>query len=202
MKKFSVVTITLVFLMTLIIPVTVAANQVGDVKLSVNGQEIKPDVPPFIDSNSRTMVPLRFAAEALGSNVDWDADSKTVTVERDNTQISLVIGEKVAEVNSELIDLDTNAIIKDQRTMVPLRFISEALGAKVEWDAKTRTVVITDTGAGDVIDPEPAPPVDEDTTDHNVGDVWEDKIEETIPCGGMENTATDNVEINWNWGSQ
>ncbi|MTI84381.1 MAG: copper amine oxidase N-terminal domain-containing protein [Firmicutes bacterium] len=114
------------------------------VKLYVNDTKINPDVPPFIDENSRTMVPLRFAAEALGCDVEWLAESRTVEVKRDSTDISLVIGEKKAEVNGELIALDTNAIIKGSRTMVPLRFISESLGAQVEWVADEYAVYITD----------------------------------------------------------
>jgi hypothetical protein len=135
-------------------------------KLYVNEVEIKPDVPPFIDNNNRTMVPLRFAAEALGCIVDWDAETQTVKVNRGDTDITLIVGLNKAKVNDNTVTMDTKAVIKGQRTMVPLRFIGESLNAKVEWVPEEYAVYITDDEISGSQSPKPVEeqPVDEGET--------------------------------------
>ncbi|MCG0276360.1 MAG: phosphodiester glycosidase family protein [Thermosediminibacteraceae bacterium] len=117
--------------------------QVVDITIKVNGKEVNfPDQQPYINSENRTMVPVRFVAEDLGAKVYWDDKNKQVTIEKDNDKITLKIGEKKAIVNGKTEILDTRTELKNSRTMVPLRFICEALGAKVLWDPTTRTVEI------------------------------------------------------------
>lgn len=111
----------------------------SEIKIFVSDKEIKPETPAYIE-NGRTMVPLRFISEALGEKVDWKADTKTVLI--GDNKASLVIGEKEIEANGKKIAIDSPAVIKDARTFVPLRAISEILGAKVDWDASTRSVKI------------------------------------------------------------
>lgn len=127
--------------------VAYAEMQVG---VFVNGMKVDfPDVQPFIDKESnRTMVPVRFVAEALGAKVEWDAANQTVRMDKEGKQINLRIGERKATVDGKEITFDSKAIMKDSRTFVPLRFISETFGAKVEWDAKTLTVKITTASGG------------------------------------------------------
>ena len=112
----------------------------SDIKIFVSDKEIKPETPAYIE-NGRTMVPLRFISEALGEKVDWKADTKTVII--GDNKASLVIGEKEIEANGKKIAIDSPAVIKDARTFVPLRAISEILGAKVVWDASSRSVQIS-----------------------------------------------------------
>ena len=112
----------------------------SEIKIFVSDKEIKPETPAYIE-NGRTMVPLRFISEALGEKVDWKADTKTVLI--GDNKASLVIGEKEIEANGKKIAIDSPAVIKDARTFVPLRAISEILGAKVDWDASTRSVKIS-----------------------------------------------------------
>ena len=112
----------------------------SEIKILVSDKEIKPETPAYIE-NGRTMVPLRFISEALGEKVDWKADTKTVIV--GDNKASLVIGEKEIEANGKKIAIDSPAVIKDSRTFVPLRAISEILGSKVDWDSSTRTVKIS-----------------------------------------------------------
>ena len=112
----------------------------SEIKIFVSDKEIKPETPAYIE-NGRTMVPLRFISEALGEKVDWKADTKTVIV--GDNKASLVIGEKEINANGKKIAIDSPAVIKDSRTFVPLRAISEILGAKVDWESSTRSVKIS-----------------------------------------------------------
>ncbi|MCD1259736.1 copper amine oxidase N-terminal domain-containing protein [Paenibacillus athensensis] len=115
------------------------------VPVIVNGHKVKfPDTEPYVDSNGRTMVPVRFVSEKLGGKVDWNATTKTVTIATQGKNISLTIGSKTPTVNGNSVELDTAAAMVDGRTMVPLRFVSEALESKVTWDEGAHAVQITD----------------------------------------------------------
>ncbi|MBO8129604.1 MAG: copper amine oxidase N-terminal domain-containing protein [Peptococcaceae bacterium] len=126
-----------------------------NVEVYVNGEKVDfPDAKPFIDTaKARTYVPLRFVSEALGGKVAWDAQAKTAVVERNNVQVRMRIGSRVALRDGQDVALDAPAMISKARTMVPLRFVSEALGAKVVWN--NGKVLITDEGAvnGNHVDP-------------------------------------------------
>jgi hypothetical protein len=113
----------------------------SDIKVLFNNKNLSFDVPPFIE-NSRTMVPLRAIFEALGAEVKWDGDTKTVTAKKNGTEIKLVI-DGAAYKNGELMELDTPAKIINNRTVVPLRFVAESFECQVTWDGDTRTVIIT-----------------------------------------------------------
>jgi len=131
----------------LIIAITVPAFAGDGVTVKVNGSVVDfPDQEPFI-ANSRTFVPLRFVSEALGGKVDWEGSTQTAIVDR-GVHVEMKIGSKTPTVNGMAKALDAPARLTNGRTMVPLRFVSEALGAEVIWDGSTRTVVINDNGAG------------------------------------------------------
>ncbi|TYP53332.1 phosphodiester glycosidase family protein [Thermosediminibacter litoriperuensis] len=118
--------------------------QVVDLTVKVNGAEMAfPDQQPYINSEHRTMVPVRFISESLGARVNWDEKNKMVIIEGNGHKISLKVGDKKATVNGRTVPFDTKAELKNSRTMVPLRFVSEVLGAKVLWDPATRTVEIS-----------------------------------------------------------
>ena len=104
--------------------------------------------------NDRTMVPLRGIFEYLGASVVWDNDTETVTAVKDNTVISLQIGNNNATKNGETMVLDVPAQLVNDRTLVPVRFVSEALGCKVDWNEEKQTVLI-DSGEeqGDIYVP-------------------------------------------------
>jgi uncharacterized protein YkwD len=108
----------------------------------VDNQLITFDVDPQI-IQGRTLVPLRQIFEYFGADVTWDGETRTVTASTTTKKVQLGIGESTAYVNDKPVILDVPAIIISSRTMVPLRFISESLGAKVEWNGDTRTVLIT-----------------------------------------------------------
>lgn len=109
----------------------------------LNGNQLHFDVQPIIVSG-RTLVPLRIIFESLGSSVDWDNDTQTVTAYKNGMTISLQIGSYWAYKNDEAVELDVPSQLIYGRTLVPLRFVSESLGADVSWDNYTRTVTISD----------------------------------------------------------
>lgn len=133
-------------LLVISIPSLVLAN--SDIRLWMKGEIIKSDVAPYI-SHSRTMVPIRVISENLGKVVTWNNDDKKVTIKDEKgNEFSLVINEKFMEdISSNVyrkIELDAPAVIKDDRTFVPIRAIAEAFGEKVHWDNDKRVVVIGD----------------------------------------------------------
>ena len=142
-KFMRFLAIALVMALTLVlIPVSVFAAS-GTIRITVNGSPIDSDVEPFIDANDRTMVPVRFISEAMTADVDWDDVTSTVTVVRDTTVITLQIGSRELSINGAVILMDTEAVIKDDRTFVPVRFIAEALGLTVGWNEADSTVSLT-----------------------------------------------------------
>jgi hypothetical protein len=106
----------------------------------LNGQELVFDVPPVIEQR-RTLVPFRAIFEALGANVSWDGSTQTVTAVKGDTEIKLTIGGP-AYKNGQPVTLDVPAKIVNERTLVPLRFVSEVLGASVWWNDAAQTVTI------------------------------------------------------------
>ncbi len=114
--------------------VRVVRMTIDKLNTNINNDTRLIDVPPMIIEN-RTMVPLRFIGEAIGGNVEWVEATRTVKVTTGDKAVSLVIGQTGP-------GLDVPAQIVDSRTLVPVRYISEQLGAKVNWTALTRTVEI------------------------------------------------------------
>ena len=136
-------------------PQTIITLQPNNPIMSVNGvqQEIDPGrgtKPVIIPKWNRTVVPIRAIVEALGGTIGWDPVQRMVTINLDDNTINLWIGKPQAEVNGIMKWIDPNdhdvkPIIINDRTMLPLRFVAENLGCKVEWDAATRTITITYT---------------------------------------------------------
>ena len=103
-------------------------------------------VQPYL-KDGRTFVPVRFLSERMGAAVDWDAGTRTVTIRRGEKTIALTIGQTAYTADGVAKTLDAPAEIMGGRTMVPIRFVSEALGRWVGWDAKNRLVVIAPADA-------------------------------------------------------
>lgn len=115
---------------------------IGDGNGYVNGVAKPLDAAPIIRQN-RTMLPVRFVAEALGATVVWDSATSTATLTSDATEIKITIGAATATVNGEERTLDAPAFIENSRTYLPVRFVAEALGATVAWNGATSTATIT-----------------------------------------------------------
>jgi len=122
--------------------ITVVLN-IGKKEAMVDGEKRILDVAPYIDSTTnRTLVPLRFISEAFGGKVDWDAQNKTITISINSNNIILQVGNLDAFVNGKFVKLEQSPVVKEGRTMVPIRFISESLGAQVSWDGVSNTITI------------------------------------------------------------
>jgi len=119
---------------------------IGRKGLLVNGRFKDTDVPPII-KNDRTILPVRFVAEALGAKVGWDGKTRKVTIILNEKTIEMYIGKSTAYINGKPVQIDPNnpkvtPVIINSRTFIPVRFVAEAFGAQVEWDNYTRTVTI------------------------------------------------------------
>ncbi|MBU5210548.1 copper amine oxidase N-terminal domain-containing protein [Heyndrickxia oleronia] len=108
----------------------------------INGVKQSYDQSPVIE-NGRTLVPLRGIFESLGANVQWDQKNQVVTAIKTNTKIVLKIGAKSPTVNGKVSQIDVPAKVRNGRTLVPLRFVGEALGATVDYNSSKRTIRIT-----------------------------------------------------------
>lgn len=137
MKRFfKIFSLILLFICTF----SIASS---DILIKVNDKYIDSDVTPFIKSGT-TYVPIRFIANALNVDaINWNSKTQSVSIKDSDTTILLFINQNYAYINNEYKSLDSNALLIDGRTFVPLRFISQALGANVIWDNKTYTVTIT-----------------------------------------------------------
>ena len=117
---------------------------IGSKVMLADGQEVLMDVAPFIDADTfRTMVPIRFISEALGADVSWQPETSQVKILLGDQEMILNIGSKTVLVNGTSTETDSPAVILDSRTFAPLRFISETLGAKVDWNDETRQITIS-----------------------------------------------------------
>jgi hypothetical protein len=94
------------------------------------------DVKPFIDENNRTLVPVRFLSEDFGGSVEWLPETREVIILKADTRITLKIGSKYAIVNDKIREMDTQAIIVDGRTLVPLRFVSETFNFEINYEQR------------------------------------------------------------------
>lgn len=138
MKKLL---LTLLLLVTLLMTVTTAHAAFG-IKLYINGAEVECEVAPRI-INDRTMVPVRVIFENLDAKVEWDPELYQVQIDSEDTEIVFTIGSKTAKVNGKKVSLDAAPMILHDRTLVPIRFVSENLGYKVSWNDATKSVFIT-----------------------------------------------------------
>ncbi|KRE52128.1 copper amine oxidase N-terminal domain-containing protein [Paenibacillus sp. Soil724D2] len=109
--------------------------------LYVNGEEPTLEVNPFIKDGS-TLVPFRAISESLKAEVTWNAEERSVTVTRGGITVKLFIDSTKATVDGKEVTLEVPASIVEGNTVVPVRFISEALKATVKWEEETKSVVI------------------------------------------------------------
>ena len=148
MKKLVAVLLVVAMVLGFFSTKAVAANEVvikmtvGSKDAFVNGKKVTLDSPPVID-NGRTLVPFRFIGESIGAKISWDSTKKEVGYVFGDINLTLTIGSNKAVVNNVINMLDVPPKIVSGRTLVPVRFVTETLGAKVNWDANTKTVTVT-----------------------------------------------------------
>lgn len=124
-----------------LLAVASAGGATEPITVIVDGAALPLDVPP-VQIAGRVLVPLRGIFERLGAQVVFDPVAQTVTATRDALTVILRLGSREARINQRIVLLDIPPLALRGRTMVPLRFVSEALGARVDWDERTRTVMI------------------------------------------------------------
>lgn len=133
--------------------VTPAVNVSTDdtIKIYVDGNRIYSDADPVIISG-RTLVPIRAVAEAMGCTVDWNNYTRTVRIQRGDMTVDVIVDDttilKMWGGSFQEIHADVPATIMNGRTFVPVRAVSEAFGAKVDWDVNTKSVLIFTHGEG------------------------------------------------------
>lgn len=113
----------------------------SDVALVLDGKKVETDVPPII-VEGRTLVPYRALIESMGGTVYWEEKASMATAILGNKKVQLTVNNKTAFVNGVRQDLDVPPTIKDGGVLIPVRFVLENLDCKVNWDDKTRSVLI------------------------------------------------------------
>ncbi|OME94654.1 MULTISPECIES: copper amine oxidase N-terminal domain-containing protein [Paenibacillus] len=140
MRKLLVCTLAIMLCLAAFTPATYAS----EVRVSVDGREVQfPDEHPYVDQKTNlTMVPLAFVSDKLGATTKWSGKLKQITILLNRDIIILMIGDNHALVNGKRVDFEGSAVLKNGRTMVPLRFISEALHAIVDWQPSLNLVSV------------------------------------------------------------
>lgn len=161
MKNFKLLALIAILCLLMVVPTVAAPTRPvsDDIKLYVNGEKVifpADDEQMYIDNHDRTMVPIRFPAETLGDKVTWNEEYRKVYIDQEETKylpethIMLTIESYMVVVDGETKMMDTLPTIISRntagRTMVPVRFISEYLGADVRWHSSSRTAHVFTEG--------------------------------------------------------
>lgn len=124
-------------------------DRIGSSVLTVkyNGETIVfPDAQPLVDENDRTLIPVRFVAETMGADVSWNQETQIAVIEQNGITVTVPIGSDTItvtqDVSTNTVKMDTAAIISEERTYVPIRYVAEALGAWVSYSDLFTTVQI------------------------------------------------------------
>ena len=149
LKKYFLISLSLTSLLT----INAFAEGERDFRITVNEKEIPLNNNvgmPFVEYD-RTFVPIRVVSENLGYKVDWNQDKKLVTI-NGNKKVELVVGETSAKVQGKKVAIDSTgkvaSVLKNDRTYVPLRFVSEQMGAKVDYKQTPKLHIINITKDG------------------------------------------------------
>ncbi len=152
-----------------------------EVNIIINGEEMnETDMPPVI-LEDRTLVPARAVFETMGAEVAWNTQTKEVYVKKGNDVVILKIDDEIGTKNGIAFIMDVPAKIINDRTVIPVRAVSEALGCEVGWDAKKRIVTIEEKQQQEIEDT-----VGDETADENT-----ENTNENIDISLDANTNTD-----------
>jgi hypothetical protein len=141
--KGSAVLLLSVLISAALLPTAALAGEAKEITIKVDGQVVALDVRPVI-RGGRTLVPLRGVFEKLGAWVDWLPASREAVITRNGHTAMVKLGSNIAIVDGRTVTMDAVAEIVSERTLVPLRFLSESMGARAIWLGRTRTVEILD----------------------------------------------------------
>ncbi|MGN1318014.1 MAG: copper amine oxidase N-terminal domain-containing protein [Lachnospirales bacterium] len=140
-KRLSVFLAACLAIGAISVPVCAEESVNSEINIVVSGSAITCDQPPVIVSD-RVLIPLRAVGEAVGADVNWNGEEKSIAVTKGDKVITCKIGDMFLTSDNTNIDLDVPAQIINERTMVPLRAIAEAFDLNVEWDSNSKTVAI------------------------------------------------------------
>ena len=144
-KIFNWKVVILLLMVVAIFNIAPDAYAESPIKLIIDGKTVKADPEAFMESN-RTLVPIRVIAEGLGAEVTWDNNSRTVHISKEDRQVVLAIDSRLIEYtvdNETIYNLsDVAPLISEERTFVPVRVVSNALGVGIHWDNDRRAVII------------------------------------------------------------
>lgn len=143
MKKIFKVLILIAIVTLFSTKFTNVLASTNNVNLYINNSYVKTDVSAYI-SNSRTYVPIRFVAEKLNANsISWNQNTKTATIVFNDKTMKLKYNSRTIYINNAPVTIDVPVHIKNGRTFVPVRFISEQMGYSVSWEGTTKSVKLT-----------------------------------------------------------
>lgn len=117
-------------------------EELAPIKVIYSGQELLFDQPPIMTDGNRVLVPIRVIFEALGYTVDWYGDTQTAVAKKGNSTITVQINNPEILYNRGTYLCDVSPQIVSERTLVPVRAISECAGCSVDWNGETKTVIV------------------------------------------------------------
>jgi len=152
-KIFNWKTIVMLIMIAMLVNVAPNAYAQSPIKLIIDGKEVK-DGPEAFIKNDRTLVPIRVIAEELDAVVTWDNNNRTVHISKEDLHVVLPVGSNLIEYtidNETIYNLsDVSPVIKEDRTFVPIRLVSNALGVGIDWDNDKRAVIIDSSEASEI----------------------------------------------------
>lgn len=135
--------------LTLLAPASVhaeAATTIKPISIYLDGQQLQPEARP-LNISGTVLVPMRNLFEAQGAGLSWNNTSKTVTATKGGTTLTYTLGSATARLNGQPFTLSVPGQLSQGYSMIPLRFVSEALGSTVTWEASTGSVLISSAAA-------------------------------------------------------
>lgn len=147
MKKIGITFLAVILALPMLLQAPLSASAATAISIYIDGARLSTDQAP-VAVQGRVLLPLRAIFEGLGSTVDWNQSKQTVTATKGNTTVVLKMKSKTATINNQTVALDVPAQAIGSRTMVPVRFVSEALGATVNWNSSARSVTIFSGSGG------------------------------------------------------
>lgn len=157
-QRKKVLALLLLFLLALIMPVR--PTFASTIQIYIDDQQLQTDVEPQL-IDGRTYLPLRACSEALNVSVDYDSANKHITIMYGDTEIQLTVGQTQATINGQAYTIDAKPFLHNDFTLVPVRFVSEALHCLVEWEPQTSSVLIYTNSDSNIQSARPTPSWDE-----------------------------------------
>ena len=145
--------VILLVALLLITTITISSAAPGVIAISIDQKPVQfteASGTPFLDSNSRTLVPFRVALEAFGAAVYWNVETRTAIAEKNGIRVEVPVGQPYLKVDGQRVENDTSAVIVDGRTYLPIRKVLESFGAEVTWNSQVQRVEVISAGSGGV----------------------------------------------------